>query len=76
MDYQDLKDIRYGTAICKKDISLSVWDGSNDMVSFKVGDEVIISYHEQDGSLGLTKDSVEVCCRHAERKYFEERWDK
>jgi len=71
----DLKDIRYGIAICKEEISMYVWDGSNDMVSFKVGDELVITYHEQDGSLGLTKDGVEVCCRSVERKCFEEKWD-
>ena len=67
--------MRYGTATCKKDIELSVWDGSNDVVPIKGGEELIISYHECDGSLGLAKGDVEFCCSYQDRKCFKEKWD-
>lgn len=64
----------YGTAICKKDLSLEVWDGSDDKAFFEKGDELTITYHEQDGSLGLTKDGIEYFCSRTDRKLFEEKW--
>ena len=70
-----MNDISYGTAACKEDIRLSVWDGSDDYEDIKVGDVLTITYYEHDGSLGLSKDGVEFCCSHAERKCFKEKWD-
>jgi len=65
----------YGSVTCIKDISISVWDASGEWMSIKEGDVLAITYHEQDGSLGLTKDGVEVCCQRKERKCFNEEWD-
>ena len=66
---------KYGTSFCMESISLLVWDGSYDTVLLKVGDVLDITYHESDGSLGLTKDGVELCCDSDQRKCFEEKWD-
>jgi len=64
-----------GTAVCKEEIVLSVWDGSNDTVNMRVGEELIIVYFEHDGTIGLDRNGVELCCSLKERKSFDEKWD-
>jgi hypothetical protein len=67
--------MNYGKAIAKKDIELSIWDGSGDTIQFHAGDVFVISYHEYDGSLGLTSPAgVEFCVDREERKAFDEYW--
>jgi len=65
----------YGIAICKKPISLDIW-GCYDPVAIELGEILQITYHEFDGTLGLTKDGVELICSRNEREHFEEEWDK
>lgn len=68
--------MKYGTAKCVAEISLSVWDGSNTFIVVKPGEVLDITYHEYDGSLGLTNsDGIEFCVSSKERASFLETWE-
>ena len=66
----------YGYVIAKQDLDMYVWDGSMAKVRIKQGDKLDITYIEQDDSLGLTFNGIEVCCSLSERTFFEEYWNE
>ena len=58
---------------CIKGCVLEVWDGSGDKVRVFEGEELVMSYHEYDGSIGLTmNDGKELFCGRGEVERFEE----
>ena len=64
----------YGTATCVKDVELLEW-GTNNKVPIKVADQLIITYHECDGTLGIQKEGEsELMCSRDERKFFNFDW--
>ena len=58
---------------CLEDVSLPIWDGGDNMLSIKKGEKLYVTYHEFDGSLGLTPcgSTIEVLCMPSEVKKFE-----
>ena len=61
-----------GQLTCISDVSLSVWDGSDEEVLVKEGETLPITYFEYTGSIGLMSAAgKELYCSNDERrKYF------
>ena len=65
----------YGTAEALFDISLSIWDGSGKINSFKKGTIFNITYYEFNGAVGYTDtEGIEYCVDFIQRQYFKENW--
>ena len=65
----------YGKATCKTPITLEVWGSvPAEVISLVKGDVLDITYHEFDGTLGLTKDGEEYICSRSDRDHFDEEW--
>jgi len=58
--------------VCVKGCKLEVWDGSGDTSRVYEGEDLELSYHEFDGSLGLKRDGVELFCGSGDKANFKE----
>lgn len=69
--------MKYGTVKCLKETSLSVWDGSGNKETINPDEILDITYHEQNGCLGITNaKGVELCLTSVRRENFLETWEK
>jgi len=57
---------------CQEDVSLPIWDGSHKRMPVKKGERLYVTYHEFDGSFGLTPmgSLYELLCGPEEAKHF------